>query len=97
MPDADPAYRSAANLELPSTAMDGRRKRRRPTRRSGGSTALIEIPGEALFLTVEDEGLWSEGEDLPGNWYEPRARESRMKGALPAAPARARLAAPKMG
>jgi hypothetical protein len=23
MPDADPAYRSAANLELPSTAMDG--------------------------------------------------------------------------
>ena len=38
-----------------------------------------EIPGEALFFTVEHDGLWSEGEDLPDNWYEPRAKEPRLK------------------
>ena len=53
-----------------------------------------EIPGEALFFTVEHDGLWSEGEDLPDNWYEPRARGAAPQGALPAAPAGARLDAP---
>jgi hypothetical protein len=36
-----------------------------------------EIPGEALFFTVEHDGLWSEDEDFPDGWYEPRAREPR--------------------
>src|SRR5690606_9569265 len=38
-----------------------------------------EIPGEALFFTIEHDALWSEGEDLPDGWYEPRAREPRIK------------------
>ena len=38
-----------------------------------------EIAGEALFFTVEHDSLWGEDEDLPDGWYEPRAREPRIK------------------
>ena len=38
-----------------------------------------ELPGEPGFFTIEHDGLWAEDEDLPDSWYEPRAREPRIK------------------
>ena len=38
-----------------------------------------EIPGEAGYFAVEENGLWADGEDLPDNWLEWRKSGPRIK------------------